>query len=44
MRTKDKNKIRLTNVLFILDLDVSLLLDKRIYYKDLREYFDKNSI
>jgi len=44
MRAKDKNKIYLINILFILDLDISLLLNKRIYYKDLREYFDKNNI
>ena len=44
MRAKDKNKTHLINVLFILDLDISLLLDKRIYCKNLRKYFDKNSI
>jgi len=44
MRAKDKNKARLLNALFVLNLDVNLLLNKRIYYKDLREYFDKNNI
>jgi len=44
MQAKDKNKAHLINVLFVLDLDISLLLDKYIYYKDLREYFDTNSI
>jgi len=44
MRTKDKNKARLINVFFVLDLNVNLLLDKRICYKDLRDYFDKNNI
>jgi len=44
MRAKNKNKAHLINVLFILNLDVNLLLNERIYYKDLREYFDKNSI
>jgi len=44
MRAKDKNKARLINVFFVLDLNVNLLLDKRICYKDLRDYFDKNNI
>jgi len=44
MRTKDKNKTRLINVFFVLNLNINLLLNKRIYYKDLRDYFDKNNI
>jgi len=44
MQTKDKNKTRLINVLFVLDLNINLLLNKDICYKDLRDYFNKNSI
>jgi len=44
MRAKNKNKTRLINVLFILNLSINLLLNERIYYKDLRKYFDKNNI
>ncbi len=44
MRAKDKNKAHLINVLFVLNLNVSLLLNKYMYYKDLRKYFDKNNI
>jgi len=44
MRAKNKNKTHLINVLFILDLNFNLLLNKRMCYKDLHNYFDKNSI
>ena len=44
MRTRDKNKIRLINILFILNLKINLLLNKHIYQKDLYRDFNKNSI
>jgi len=44
MQAKDKNKAHLINVLFVSNLDVNFLLDERMCYKDLRKYFDKNSI
>ena len=44
MQVKEKNKAYLINVLFVLNLDISFLLNERIYYKDLYEYFDKNNI
>jgi len=44
MRAKDKNKAYLINVFFVLNLNINFLLNKRMCYKDLRDYFDKNSI
>jgi len=44
MRAKNKNKTYLLNVLYILDLKINLLLNKRIYQKDLYEDFNKYNI
>jgi len=44
MRAKNKNKARLINIFFVLNLNINLLLDKRMCYKNLRDYFDKNNI
>ncbi len=44
MRARDENKIYLINILFVLDLKINFLLDKRIYQKDLYKNFNKNNI
>ena len=44
MRAKNKNKIYLINVLYILNLKINLLLDRRICQKNLYKDFDKHSI
>ncbi len=44
MRAKNKNKAHLTNVLFVLDLEVNLLSSKYIYQKDLYRDFNKHNI
>jgi len=44
MRAKNKNKAYLINVLYVLDLEVNFLLDRRMCQKDLHKDFDKYSI
>ncbi len=44
MRTRDKNKTHLINILFVLDLKITFLLNRYIYQKDLHKDFDKNNI
>jgi len=44
MRTKNENKIYLINILYVSNLEVNLLLDRRMYQKDLYEDFNKYSI
>ena len=44
MRAKDKNKPYLINILFVSNLKINLLLNKRIYQKNLHKDFDKNNI
>jgi len=44
MRAKNENKAYLINVLYILDLKVNFLLNRRMCQKDLYEDFDKHNI
>ena len=44
MRAKNKNKIYLTNILFILDFEINLLFNRRIYQKNLYRDFNKHNI
>jgi len=44
MRVKNKNKVYLINILYILDFEINFLLNKYIYQKDLYKDFDKYSI
>ncbi len=44
MRAKNKNKVYLINILFVLDFKVNFLSSKRIYQKDLYKIFNKHNI
>ena len=44
MYVKNENKAYLVNILYISNLKVNLLLDKRICKKDLHKDFNKHSI
>ena len=44
MYTKDENKTRLVNILFVSNLRVNLLSSKHIYQKNLYKDFNKNNI
>ena len=44
MRAKNKNKIYLINILFVLNFKVNFLFNKYIYQKDLYKNFNKHNI